>query len=107
MQGVSYQRAVGAMVSLAGELYVFGGFSTSRFLEMTGILREDDPFMVKLNKDTHMWEPVTLAGAPGASWCQGFVNAKGNLISTARSLCLPAIPITSITTKQVYQPPVW
>ena len=70
------------MVSLAGELYVYGGFSTNRFLESTGILRKDDPFMVKLNKDTHMWEPVTLAGAPGASWSQleGFVDAKGNRI---------------------------
>ena len=79
VQGVTYQRALGAMVSMAGELYVYGGFSTSCFLaeKMVSILREDDPAMVKLNKDTRMWEPVTHAGAPAADWSHGFVNTKG------------------------------
>jgi len=33
--------------------------------------------MVKLNKDTHMWEPVTHAGALAASWSGGFRDTKG------------------------------
>ena len=59
----------GAMFSFEDELYLYGGLPTKKFLDESDLTpagpfsSREDHFMMKLDKDTHAWGPVSYAGA--------------------------------------------
>ena len=79
-QGTFPQRTFAHSFSYLDELYVFGGVPTSVFLESSvgdHPYCEEEAFMLKLDQDTHLWQPVSLKGAPQASWTIEHCTSNG------------------------------
>ena len=90
-QGTFPQRMFAHSFSYLDELYVFGGLPTSVFLEesMLDHRSEEEPFMLKLDQNTHLWESVSLKGAPKASWTIEHCTSNGvKQISTQQLCCI-------------------
>ncbi len=76
------------LCSFENELFIYGGISFDFFMDPGGPIRSrNDHFMMKLDKDTRMWQPVTYAGAPKETWPQDLAYVKG-MFSNLESLLM-------------------
>ena len=79
-QGWSPSRTFAGLFSHLGELYLYGGAPTSIFLRETRpehCYTDKEPFMMKLDQESHVWVPVSLVGAPQNTWSIHHCTSRG------------------------------
>ncbi|DBB12562.1 TPA: hypothetical protein ACH3X3_005354 [Trebouxia sp. C0006] len=87
-------RVRGQLFSFAGELYVYRGAPTSRILNncydrSAWYSTEDDGenLIMRMEKHTGTWVPVSFAGAPDISWVQAHAFSTGHVLKGKFYLC--------------------
>ncbi len=77
---------MGGVASFDGELYVYGGFPTERVnqaadngLPYYSAKDNEEDFMMRLNKETKMWEPISYDGVSKDTWERTHCRSTGML----------------------------
>ncbi|DBB07631.1 hypothetical protein WJX82_001014 [Trebouxia sp. C0006] len=75
---------MGGVASFDGELYVYGGFPTERVnqaadngLPYYSAKDNEEDFMMRLNKETKMWEPISYDGVSKDTWERTHCRSTG------------------------------
>ena len=81
LQGVSPGRMLGKMLSYNSELYMYGGLTARQFLtrdiDFGSFYKGKEHFMMKLDRDTHSWEPISYQGAARDTWQKIHASSRG------------------------------